>query len=75
VRQPAFFHTTLLWKPFWHIFNATLGPARAREHFRGHKPSAMINCETCQGPRHGEETDPGTCEKIGFTDFSTTHFQ
>jgi hypothetical protein len=22
-----------------------------------------------------EESVPGTCEKIGFTDFSTTHFQ
>jgi hypothetical protein len=23
----------------------------------------------------GRKTVPGTCEKIGFTDFSTTHFQ
>jgi hypothetical protein len=25
--------------------------------------------------RPGLERVPGTCEKIGFTDFSTTHFQ
>jgi hypothetical protein len=23
----------------------------------------------------GQKTVPGTCEKIGFTDFSTAHFQ
>jgi hypothetical protein len=27
------------------------------------------------GEKNGGKTVSGTCEKIGFTDFSTTHFQ
>jgi len=37
-----------------------------------------IGAETprrCQHPQIREERVPGTCEKIGFADFSITHFQ